>query len=128
MLIKEWQKESEDMEALRLKTAEKLSWRDMEYSQDGYLVGHGPGRKDLKVVPSYARDIKAAWDVIERLNQQGADVRISHPRKGIKEFAIEIRFPDGMICRAVHDRAAAAICMAFLESTRLSGYAASARK
>ncbi len=118
----------DDLEAIRLKTAEMLSWSEMEYSQDGYLVGHGPGRKDLKVVPSYARDIKAAWDVVETLNRKGADIRISNPRKGIPEFAVEIRLADGPTSRAVHEKAATAICLAFLESTKKAIYAASARK
>jgi hypothetical protein len=114
MLTKDWDRD--DLEAIRLKTAEKLSWSEIEYSQDGYLVGHGPGRRDLKVVPSYARDVKAAWEIVEKLNRNGANVHITNPRKGVTEYEVEIRFPGGNSSRATHEKIAAAICMAFLES------------
>ena len=100
---------------IRLKTAEKLVWRDVEYSRSGYMVGHGPGRKDLKVVPSYARDIRAAWEIVEELISEGADVRIGNSRRGIREYFVEIRWPGGPLYRAVHMQVSTAICMAFLE-------------
>jgi hypothetical protein len=106
---------TDESEWIRLKTAEKLVWRDVEYSRDGYMIGHGPGRKDLKVVPSYARDIRAAWEIVEELILEGADVRIGNNRKGIHEYAVEIRWPGGPLYRAVHERAPTAICLAFLE-------------
>lgn len=122
MQIKEW--DPENLEGIRLKTAELMSWREIEYSRDGYMVGHGPGRKDLKVVPSYARDIRAAWEVVEALNRKGAEIRISNHRKHVPEYAVEISYAGGKTARAVHEKISTAICMAFLAL----GYAASARK
>lgn len=112
MLIKEW--DPNQLEGIRLKTAELMAWREIEISRDGYMVGHGPGRKDMKVVPSYAQDIRAAWEVVEALNRNGAEIHISNPRKAVQEYAVEIRCSDGKTARAVHERISTAICMAFL--------------
>src|SRR5882724_11749073 len=84
---------SDDADWIRLKAAEKLGWREVEYSRDGYLVGHGPGRKDIKVVPSYARDTRAAWEIVETLIAAGADVKVGSTPRHIKEYAVEIRMP-----------------------------------
>ena len=101
---------------MRLKAAEKLGWRDVEYSRDGYLVGHAPGRKDIKAVPSYALDIRAAWDIVNKLLAEGAEVRIGNTLRRIKEYAVEIRWPGSPLVRAVHACPSMAICQAFLES------------
>ena len=106
----------EDVEWIRLKTAEKMVWRDVEYSQDGLMIGHGPGRKDLKVVPSYTRDVRAAWEIVEELIGKGADVRIGNNRRGAREYFAEIRWPGGPVYHAVHEQVSTAICLAFLES------------
>jgi hypothetical protein len=106
---------TDESELIRLKTAEKLVWRDVEYTKDGYLVGHGPGRRDLKVVPSYARDIRAAWEIIEELTTSGADVRIGNRRKGIREYYVEIHCTGLPVARGVHELVSMAICMAFLD-------------
>ena len=78
----------EETDWIRLKAAEKLGWREVEYSRDGCLVGHGPGRRDIKLVPSYARDTRAAWEIVEALIAAGADVKIgTTPRHIIGVFA-----------------------------------------
>jgi len=107
---------SDDADWIRLKAAEKLGWREVEYSRDGYLVGHGPGRKDIKVVPSYARDTRAAWEIVETLIAAGADVKVGSTPRHIKEYAVEIRMPGCPVCRAVHECPATAICLAYLET------------
>lgn len=104
----------ENLEALRVKTAERLRWTAIEYSRQGHLVGHGPGRRDLKVVPSYSRDVSAAWEVVEGLNKQGWRVAITNPRAGIPEYTVEITRPDGQKAMATHERIAVAICTAFV--------------
>ena len=106
---------TDDLDWVRLKAAEKLGWREVEYSRDGYLVGHGPGRKDIKVVPSYARDTRAAWEIVEALMSVGADVTIGTTPRKIKEYAVEVRLSGSPVTRAVHEYPATAICLAFLE-------------
>ena len=107
-------KDDTDIAWIRLRAAEKLGWREVEYSRDGYLVGHGPGRKDIKVVPSYTRDTQAAWEIVEALIAVGADVKLGTTPRKIKEYAVEIRLPGSPVTRAVHEYPATAICLAFL--------------
>ena len=107
--------EDTDIAWIRLRAAEKLGWREVEYSREGYLVGHGPGRQDIKVVPSYTRDTQAAWEIVEALMAVGADVKIGTTPRKIKEYAAEIRLPGRPVVRAIHEYPATAICLAFLE-------------
>ena len=105
----------EDIAWIRFKAAEKLGWREVEYSRDGYLVGHAPGRKDIKVVPSYASDIRAAWEIVQSLFFQGAQVRVENVQPGAKQCIVEIDWPGSPIYRAIHPQPSVAICMAYLE-------------
>ena len=106
---------TDDMDWIRLKAAEKMGWREVEYSRDGYLGGHGPGRRDIKVVPSYARDTRAAWEIVEALIAIGAHVKLGTTPRRIREYVVEIRLPGKPVYQAVHERPATAICLAFLE-------------
>jgi hypothetical protein len=106
---------ADESEWIRLKAAEKMVWQDVEYSRAGYLIGHGPGRKDFKVVPSYSQDIRAAWEIVDELITEGAEVRIGNGRRGIHEYTVEIRWPGGPVYRAMHERAPMAICLAFID-------------
>jgi hypothetical protein len=106
---------TEDITWLRLKAAEKLGWREVEYSRNGCLVGHAPGRKDIKLVPSYASDIKAAWEIVQALFLQGAQVRVENVMPGARQCIVEIHWPGSPVYRAIHPLPSTAICLAFLE-------------
>ena len=106
---------TDNLDWIRLKAAEKLGWREVEYSRDGYLVGHGPGRKDIKVVPSYARDTRAAWEIVEALIAIGAHVKLGTTPRKIREYVVEVRLPDRPVYHAIHECPATAICLAYLE-------------
>ena len=107
----------EEIEGVRIRVAEKLGWRKMEYSQSSLLVGHPPGRNDIHAVPSYARDVKAAWEIIDFLTAR--KIRVSLVNEGlsghIRDFSVRIGPKDRPLGAAVSRTAPLAVCLAFLE-------------
>ena len=68
----------EDIEILRTRVAEKLGWRALRYNRYGVLVGQPPGKGSFLPVPSYARDMKAVWEISDRLAESRIPFRIRH--------------------------------------------------
>ena len=89
----------------------------MEYSRDGILVGHPPGRRDLKAVPSYAIDIKAAWEIVEFMTSQQIRVCIENTslRGYIRNYKVVIGEGAIPLGRASHLKLPVALCMAYLD-------------
>jgi hypothetical protein len=108
--------EDHEIESIRIRVAEKLGWRGIEYGRDGLLVGHPPGRKDFRTVPSFCRDIKAAWEIISFLTSRGLRAVIDNqPRRGnLGDCRVEIIAITTLVAKAAHASAALAICLAFL--------------
>lgn len=108
--------QNEEIEMVLIRVAEKLGWRTLEYNKDGFLVGHPPGRKDIRVVPSYASDIKAAWEIVEMLKDRWITVIVANEdgkgRAG--NYVVEAGDNAVLLARAEHHRASLAICLVFL--------------
>jgi len=109
--------QEQDIEMIRIRVAERLGWRTMEYSRDGVLVGHPPGRRDIHAVPSYARDIRAVWEIIDLLEKWCIRVSIiNEEREGlVGGYAIEIGRKPNLLSRATNRKFALTMCLAFLD-------------
>ena len=110
--------EGEDTETLRWAAAEKLGWRNTEYSLAGLFIGHPPGHKVLKVIPSYAVDIKAAWQIVDHLAQQHIRVSVTYdaiPGYG-RAYRVVIGPERNPAAVAMHPKPAIAVCLAFLNA------------
>ena len=104
-----------DLELMRLQVAERLGWRSIEYSREGYLIGYPVGRKLFAVVPSYVRDIKAAWILVEYLALYGIRTRLEAVCAGAKRAIIaELDYSGKSLARVETPTAPMAICQAFL--------------
>lgn len=113
----EWREE--DMEVLRVQVAERLGWTAIGINVVGCLVGHPPERRDFHVVPSFSKDIKAAWEIVDMLTHTGTRVAISH-RTALgspQQYVVEIGEGEGLLARESHSTASAAVCLAFLKIT-----------
>jgi hypothetical protein len=108
--------EIEELEAVRTEVAEKLGWESIEFNVGGYLVGHPPGRRDWQVIPSYARDIRAAWDLVEDLRRRGMQVAIETAAVWGRgwTYCVEVTHGGRLVARGQGHQAAPTICRAFL--------------
>jgi len=106
----------DNQELIRIQVAERLGWRSIEYSRDGYLIGYPAGRKLFAVVPSYVRDIKAAWMLVEYLATHGIRTRLEAAGSGETKRAVvaELDYQGKALARAETIAAPLAICQAFL--------------
>jgi hypothetical protein len=109
--------DEEDTEAIRWQVAEKLGWRNTEYSVAGVFVGHPPGRKALRGVPSYAVDIKAAWEIVEYLASRHIKVDIKNEsiNKYLRSYRVVIGEPSCPLGKGFSRNVAVALCQAFIE-------------
>lgn len=106
----------EELDALRLKVAERLGWTDLEYSASGILVGRAPGRKAIKAVPSYSVKVEDAWQIVDFLSVRGIDCKIVNRSIGgyIRNYIVEFG-NDKTPVAASHRKLMVAICIAFVE-------------
>lgn len=105
----------EDLELMRVQVAERLGWRSIEYSRDGYLIGYPLGKRLFAVIPSYVRDIKAAWTLVEYLAFHGIRTRLEAACTGNKRAIIaELEYHGETLARAEALTAPRCICEAFL--------------
>jgi len=107
----------EDLELLRLQVAERLGWRSIEYSREGRLIGIPPSKRLFHAVPSYARDIGAAWDLVEYWRGHGIQIRIQtvwRPALG-RIYAVDIEDQLHPLAHAEAAAAPQAVCEAFLK-------------
>jgi hypothetical protein len=107
--------EGEEVEALRTRVAENLGWRKLGYSAGGTLIGLPPGSKKLSQVPSYGRDIKAAWEIVEFLLQRGVRTQVESKHLGgpLQTYVVEIGPHNAPISRSSYVSPALALCLAF---------------
>jgi hypothetical protein len=105
----------EEIEALRTRVAENLGWRKLEYSASGLLVGLPPGLKKPSSVPSYGRDVTAAWEIVDFLAQRGIRTQIEIKILGgpVRPCVVEIGDREAPISRATYPSPATALCLAF---------------
>jgi len=105
----------EEIEALRTRVAENLGWRKLGYNANRILIGLPPGLKKLSPVPSYGRDIKAAWEIIDFLAVRGIRCQIEVKILGgsLRTYAVEIGERKAPISRLTYLWPAAALCLAF---------------
>lgn len=108
----------ENIDYLRVRIAEKLGWTGLEYSAYGILVGHPPGKKNILAVPSYTRDIKAAWEIVQHLMAHGFNVKVENVllRGDLRTYVVELERPGEHIGPVENAQAPIAICAAFLKS------------
>jgi len=109
--------DEQDTEVVRYQVAEKLGWRTIEYGASGLLIGLPPGQKKPSAVPSYARDIKAAWEIVECLvcRHIKIDIRNELINRYVRYYRAVIGEPASPLGNGCSRKAAMAICMAFLE-------------
>jgi len=114
-LIEQRLLDSEEIEVLRTRVAENLGWRKLGYSAGGILIGLPPGTKKLSPVPSYGRDIKAAWEIVEFLALRGIRCQIEVKILGgsLRTYAVEIGDHTAPLSRSTSVWPAAALCLAF---------------
>jgi hypothetical protein len=120
--------DDQDRETIRFQVAEKIGWRNTEYGVTGLLVGHPPGLKIIRVVPSYVIDIKAAWEIVDYLVASHLQVQINteYPGQHVRTYRVTIGDGKKVLGNAANPKIALAICRAFLE-TRLQTDTASTR-
>jgi hypothetical protein len=106
----------EEVEKIRMQVAERLGWRSIEYSKDGYLIGYPAGRRVYAVVPSYVRDIKAAWTLVEHLALYGIGTHVQADPidKTGRSCSAEMEYKGKLVSRAQERTAPLAICQAYL--------------
>ncbi len=107
----------EDVEMMRMKVAERMGWRGIEYSKDGYLIGLPAGRKVFAVVPSYVRDIKAAWLLVDHLALYGIRTKVQADPidKSGRSCRAEMDYKGKLVSEACERTAPLAICHAYLK-------------
>lgn len=107
----------DEVELIRLRVAEKLGWRGVKYGLSGALIGLPPGQKRPSAVPSYARDIRAAWEIVDYLTLLHIRVSVVNEalRGYIRNFYVEIGSKEAVIAKASHRLTSLAICLAFLD-------------
>lgn len=89
---------------------EKVGWRTADGKS--YLQSSGLPTVDFKELPDYCTDIKAAWEVVENLNQNGTTIAIVN--RYDKEWSVKIMDkPPGL--EIVADTAPMAIALCFLK-------------
>jgi len=111
----------QEVEMVSIRVAEKLGWQGMQFSQNGRLVGSPPGQKRLTAVPSYALDIKAAWEIIDLLTKRQVRISIVNEaiRGDIRNYVVEIGNPENPLAKASHRTIQVAVCLAFLKMPEL---------
>jgi hypothetical protein len=107
----------DEVELIRLRVAEKLGWRAIRYGGNSALVGLPPGKKRPGPVPSYARDIKASWEIVDYLTALEIRVSIVNEtlRGYIRNYFVEIGPKEVPFAKASHRSTSVAICLAFLD-------------
>jgi hypothetical protein len=108
----------EESEALRMAVATRLGWRSVEYSVAGVLVGYPPGKGSFRAVPSFARDMRAAWDLIDELFGSGLRVSLTTLTGWGKKrgYAADVALGGQPLAHGEGVSAALAICRAFLQT------------
>ena len=74
-----------------------------------------PGSKKLSSVPSYGRDINAAWEIVDFLVRRGIRTHIESKVLGgpLQTYAVEIGNHEAPISRSMYVSPAIALCLAF---------------
>jgi hypothetical protein len=106
----------DDSEYVRYEVARRLGWKSIGYSRESVLIGHAPGRHIHQSLPSYALDIRAAWDVVELLSSYGIHLRIQtiSELRGSRLFSVDFMHQSKPLSHAEAAQAPLAICEAFL--------------
>src|SRR4051812_34079186 len=105
----------EEVEDVRIRVAERLGWRTLEYNRDSLLVGRPAGKKVISHVPSYPRDIKAAWEVIEFATSRNVRFSLVNEalRGHIRNYMAQFGDKSEPLGAASNRIAPLAICLAF---------------
>jgi len=111
----------EETKLIRFQVARYLGWSHLKYSQSGVLLGHAPGQRSVRPVPTYADDIKAAWEIVEYLTARGVFVRIENKTLVgyVRNYFVEMGDFKCKNGQAQNIRAPLAICQAFTDFIRV---------
>jgi hypothetical protein len=106
-----------DAEVIRIQVAERLGWRSIEYSKDAYLIGYPTGRRVFTIIPSYARDIKAAWAVVDYLALHGirTQVQIEPVADAGRSCCVNLLYHGRRLAHVQDRTIPLALCEAFLQ-------------
>ena len=108
----------EEADAIRIEVAEKVGWRNVEYSVAGVLVGYPPAKGSFRAVPSFARDIRAAWELIDQVFAVGLRITTTTLTGWGKNrgYAAEILRGRELLAHGEGVSAPLAICRAYLKT------------
>jgi hypothetical protein len=109
--------QDDDHEMLRLVAAAGLGWTQVGYNVEGVLMGRPPRKKIIRPVPSYADDIRAAWEIVEFLATLQIGFKIENRALAgyVRNYLAEMGNEKLGKVHASHLKAPVAICLAFRE-------------
>ena len=102
----------DDREHIRLQVAQRLGWTELEYTSSGVLRGRAPQSHSFASVPSYARDIRASWEIVERVRSKGLAVKIQY---SAGMYTVQLGDERRGLGVARDDEITRALCAAFLQ-------------